>query len=149
MHWEGLLSPSWQASGLTGAQGIFYGSPLLLPSPPQHWHLVSPVGPDLLPGSLCCGFPLPSPWLIVPSTQDALLLSPSGCLHIANPSLLPETNLWSLGFSAQPHLSPSVFGVCASGSDDLCGSHSAFQISDLLLHFFWHLEIPATRLIFA
>ena len=29
---------------------------------PQHWHLASPVGPELFPGSLCHGFPLPSPY---------------------------------------------------------------------------------------
>ena len=61
VHWEELLSASWQASTLTGAQGVFYGGPPLLLSPPQHWCLVSPVDPDLLPGSLCCGFPLSSP----------------------------------------------------------------------------------------
>ena len=61
MHWEALLSASWQASVLAVAQGVFYGGLPLLFSPPQHWCLVSPVGPALLPGSLCCGFPLPSP----------------------------------------------------------------------------------------
>ena len=36
----------------------------------------------------------------------------------------------------------------ASGLDDLCSSHSAFQISHLLLHFSWRLGIPPTWLIF-
>lgn len=31
-----------------------------------------------------------------------LLPSPLGCLHTANPSPLPVTDLWSLSFSAQP-----------------------------------------------
>ena len=30
------------------------------------------------------------------------LPSPLGCLHTANPSPLPVTDLWSLSFSAQP-----------------------------------------------
>jgi len=102
IHWEELLSTSWWARALGGVQGVFYGSPPLLLFPPQHWHLVSPVGPDLLPGSLCYGFPLPSPWRIAPSTCDALFPSPSGSLHTANPSLFLGTNLQSLGLSAQP-----------------------------------------------
>ena len=61
MHWEVLLSASWQASVLSVVQGVFYGGPPLLLSPPQHWCLVSPAVPALLPGSLCYGFPLPSP----------------------------------------------------------------------------------------
>ena len=47
-----------------------------------------------------------------------------------------------------PHSSVSVFGDCARSSDDLFGSHSALQISDLLLHSSLHLEIPPIRLIF-
>ena len=117
-----LCSASWLASMHSGAQGFFYGGPPLLLSPYQHWHLVSPA-----PGSLCCGFPLPSPYHIAPSTRVTLLPSPLGCLHTINPSPLPGTNLWSLGLGAQPHLSVSAFGVCASGSDDLCSSHSAFS----------------------
>ena len=71
-----------------------YGSPPLSSCPPQQWHLGYPLGPDLswVPstlafGSPACGIPLPSP---------------SGCLHTANPSALPGTNLWSLSLSAQP-----------------------------------------------
>ena len=44
--------------------------------------------------------------------------------------------------------SVSIFGDCASISDDLFGSHSAFQNSDLLLHSSLHLEIPLIWLIF-
>ena len=41
---------------------VFYGGgPPLLLSPPQQWCLISPVGPDLLQGSLYCGFPFPIP----------------------------------------------------------------------------------------
>ena len=44
---------------------------------PQHWHLVSPVGPDLLPGSLCHGVPLLSPWHTAPkSLMPSPVLSP-------------------------------------------------------------------------
>ena len=35
-------------------------------------------------------------------TIGTLLPSPSGCLHTANPSPLPGTDLWSLSLSAQP-----------------------------------------------
>ena len=90
---EALLSDSWQASMHAGVQGVFYGGQPLLLSLPQQWYLVSPVGPDLLPGSLCCGFPLPIPQRITPSTRDALLPNPSRCLHPTNPSLLPGTYL--------------------------------------------------------
>ena len=57
------------------------------PRPRQHWRLASPAGPDLLPGSPCCG---------------ALLLSPLGCPHTASPRPLPETDLRSLSLSTQP-----------------------------------------------
>ena len=52
MHWEAQLSDSWQVSELTVVWGVFYGGPPLLLSPPQHWCLVSPADPALLPGSL-------------------------------------------------------------------------------------------------
>ena len=45
------------------------------------------------------------------------------------------------------HPSISVFGDCASSSDDLFSSHSAFQISDLLLCSSQHLEIHPIQLI--
>ena len=41
-----------------------------------------------------------------------------------------------------PKPSISVFGDCASSSDDLFSSHSAFQMSDLLLRSSQHLEFP-------
>ena len=40
-----------------------------------------------------------------------------------------------------PHPRVSIFGACASSSDDLFSSRSAFQYSDLLLHSSLHLEI--------
>ena len=55
------LSAIWWASVHTGAQGVFYGGLPLLLSPSQQWRLASPAGLDLLPGSLCLGFPLPIP----------------------------------------------------------------------------------------
>ena len=58
MGWKALLSARWWASIHSRVQGG--GQPLLF-SPLEQWCLVSPVGPDLLPGTLCCGFPLPSP----------------------------------------------------------------------------------------
>ena len=126
MHLEVLLSASIWASTLTVAKGVFYGGLTLLLSPPQHWCPISPAGPALLPGSLYCGFPLPSPQGIASSTHNALLPSPSGCLCSANPtncflvsqavstpptpawSGVRGTNLQSSGLGAQPppeHLS--------------------------------------------
>ena len=52
MHWEAKPSDSWRASKLAVVWGVFYGSPPLLLYPPQHWCLVSPADPPLLPGSL-------------------------------------------------------------------------------------------------
>ena len=53
------------------------------------------------------GFPLP--WRFAPQPVahsspacGTLLISPSGCLHTANHSPLPGTDLWSLSLSAQP-----------------------------------------------
>ena len=45
--------------------------------PPQQWRLASPVGPGLLLCSFSCGAPLSNL---------------SGCLHTANPSVLPKTD---------------------------------------------------------
>ena len=52
MHRAAQLSASCWASELTVVQGVFYGGLPLLLSPPQHWCLVSPSDPALLPGSL-------------------------------------------------------------------------------------------------
>ena len=164
MHWEALLSASWQASTHAGTQGVFCGGSPLLLSPPQHWHLVSLACPDLLLGSLCCGFPLPNPLHIALSTCDTLLPNPSGCLCTANPTncflvsqavstsptaaLFQELTSRAKVLVPSPHPSASVFGDCASSSDDLFSSLSAFQISDLLLRFSWGLEISPTQLKF-
>ena len=57
---EALLSAVGGKHTHAGMQGVFYdGGLLLLLFPPQQWHLISPVGPDLPPCSLCPGFPLP------------------------------------------------------------------------------------------
>ena len=44
------------------------------------------------------------PWLWYSALQPLVhcSLSPSGCLHTANPSPLPRTDLWSPSLSAQP-----------------------------------------------
>ena len=49
MYWEALLSASWWASVLTGAQGVFYGRLLLLLSPPHSPPLFPPLPLPLLP----------------------------------------------------------------------------------------------------
>ena len=62
MCWEcPLCSTSCCASENAVEQGVFSGGPHILLSPPQQWCNVSPAGPDLLLGSLSCGFPVPSP----------------------------------------------------------------------------------------
>ena len=76
--------------------------------------------------------------------QQHTIPHPLGCLHSANPSLLPGTDLWSLSLSAKPPPSILVCGVCASGSDGLCTSHSASWISDLLLCFSRLLGVPSS-----
>ena len=107
---------------------------------------------------------LPLPWVQtfsqVPSVVAfyspdlSVLLPPSVTHHFLVPeavsSLPTPACSWGLISGAMvsgpsPHPSVLVFGDCASSSEDLCGSHSAFQISDLLLCFSCCLEIPLTR----
>ena len=135
---EALLSASWRASALAGAQG---GPPLLF-SPPQHWCLVSPAGPLLLPGSLCCGFPFPALSVLLPPPAKHRFLVPKAVS--APPTPAHSQRLTSRAEVSVPSPHPSVLVVddCASSSDDLFGSHSVFQFSDLLLCFSWCLEIP-------
>ena len=87
--------------------------------------------------------PTPQPSAYCSLPHSILLPSPLGCLHTTNPSRLPGTDLWILGLGAPPYPSISFFGLCASGSDYLCSSHSAFQFSDLLLRFSQHLGDPS------
>ena len=86
----------------------------------------------------------------------SILLPPPVTHHFLVPQAIstPPTPAcsWALTSRAKvlvpsSHLSVSVFGDCASGSEDLFSSRSAFQISDLLLHSSEHLEIPPTQLI--
>ena len=83
----------------------------------------------------------------------SILLPPPAthCFLIPQAASTPSTPAHSQGINSgatvsvpSPHLSVSGFCVCPSGSDDLCGSHSAFQISDLLMCFSWCLEITPT-----
>ena len=99
---------------------------------------------------------VPSILLPLPTTP---LPSPSGCPRITNPTdcfksprLSPHCQPQpALGLTSEPrsrcpapHLSVLVFGDSASSSDDLFGSHSVFQISDLLLLSSWRLEISSS-----
>ena len=109
--------------------------------------------PTVAPCLSCRSGPSPEfllPWLSTPQplayhspSQQCTSPNPLGCLHPTNPSLLPQADLWSLSLSAQPPPSTSVYGVCASGSDGLCMSHSAFWISHLLLCFSWLLGVSS------
>ena len=76
MRWEALLSATWQASAHAGVQGVLYGRPSLVLSPPQPWHLVLPAHLDLLPGSICWGFPLPALSILLPSPMMHHFLIP-------------------------------------------------------------------------
>ena len=84
----------------------------------------------------------------------SILLPPATMHHFLVPEAVstPPTPASSQGLTSgaevSVHPSVLVFGDCASSSDDLFGSHSAFQISDLLLCSSLCLEIPPTRLIF-
>ena len=62
---------------------------------PQQWCLASPVGPDLIPGSLSCGVLLPSMQCSAPQTMVHHSVAPQA----TQPTLaLP----WSLNVSARP-----------------------------------------------
>ena len=105
---------------------------LLLPSPKMapflsYLRTFSQVPSALASPSSAHGILLP--------THGTLLLSPLGCLHTANPSPLPGTDLQSLSLSAQPP--PECFRLWCLGNiaDDPCHSHSAFPSSFQLLHF--------------
>ena len=89
----------------TGVQLYFYGNL------PCQWCPTSPAGPDLLPGSLGFGTPLPA--------LGVLLHSPSGCLHTANTSPLPGTDLqilrlWCLGCGIDGLLGDFCFAILSS-----------------------------------
>ena len=127
-------------------QGVSYGGlPLLLSSP-------------TLAPCLSCGsgtFPrFPLPWLSTPQpllysypAHGTLLRSPSGCLHNANPNPLPGTDLQSLSFSAQPHLSISGCGVCQVQM--ICAALSLlFHSHTCCCTFLGYFEISLTWLIF-
>ena len=88
----------------TLAQGVSYGSLplLLLPSPTVAPCLSCGSGP--FPWFLLLWCSLPQPVVYHSPAHGTLLLSPSGCLNRASPSLLPRTGLQSLSLSAQPPL---------------------------------------------
>ena len=84
----------------------------------------------------------------VPSNLTDQFLDPPSHLCSTHPSPFPGTNLQSRVLVSSPHPSVSVFGDCASSSEDLFSSLSAFQNSDLLLRSSQYLEIPPVWLIF-
>ena len=83
--------------------------------------------PDLLMGSLSWDVLFTSPWAPLPS--------PSACLHTANPSPLPRTDLQNLSLSTQPP--PEHLGLWFLGRwcNVLCSSHNALPSSVQLLCF--------------
>ena len=148
IHWEALLSASWWASALAVAQGVFCGSlPLLLPLP--NTGALSLLWVQLFSQILSVvSFHSPALSILFPPPTMHHFLVPQEVSALPTPA-----RSWGLTTGAEVsvpslHLSVLVFGDCASSSDDLLGSHSAFQISDLLLCSSWHLEIPLIWLIF-
>ena len=160
MHWEAQLSDSWRASELAVARGVFCGGPPFLLSPPQHWCLVQLF--SQVPSDVAFHFPalsvlLPSPALLCFLVSQAVSAPSNLTDRFLDPQAAsaPPTPASSRGLTSgakvpvpSPHPSVSIFGDCAHSSDDLFGSHSAFQNSDLLLHSSLHLEIPPIQLIF-
>ena len=142
------------------AWGVFYGDLPLLLSPPQHghrpgssprfplmWLSIFPALSVLLPPPVMLCF-LVSQAVSAPSNFTDWFLDLPSSLRSTHPSLFPGLTSRAKVFVPSPHSSVSVFGDCASSSDDLFGSHSAFQNSDFLLHSSLYLEIPPIGLIF-
>ena len=116
----------------------FHGGPplLLLPSP------------TVAPCFFCRPRPPPEfPQLSHSTPQPILLPRPSGCVHIANLSLLPRTDLQWLSLSAQPLPKHPSCGVWGGGTDGLCSSLSALPFSVQLLCSSQDFEIPPSWLI--
>ena len=148
IHWVALLSARRQASVLAGVQGVFYGSPPLLLSPPQHWHLVSPWVRLFSQVPPVVAFQSPALSILFLPTMMHCFLVPQAISELPTPACSRGLTSKAVVSVPSPHLSVLVFGDCASSSDDLFSSPSAFHISDLLLHFSQRLEIPPTQLIF-
>ena len=122
-----------------------------LPSPrPQHWHIVSSVGSALLPALLpsVVAFHSPALSVLIPPTTMHSFLVPQAVSTLPNPACSWGLTSDAVVLVPSSHLSVLVFGDCASSSDDLFGSHSDCQFSDLLLCSSQSLEIPPTLLIF-
>ena len=121
MHWEALLSASWRASTLAGAQ-VFYGAPP--PSSPlpntgnlslRRVQLFSQV-------SSVVAFHSPVLSILLPPPAKHCFLIPQ---TVSAPP--PPARSWALTSKAvvsvlTSHPSISGFGDCISSSDDLFGS---------------------------
>ena len=80
-------------------------------------------------------------------TDQFIDLPSSLCTTLPSPFLGTNLQSESLGDQPPPPII-SVFGDCASSSDDLLSSRSAFQNPNLLLHSSLHLEVPPIQFIF-
>ena len=105
---------------------------------PQQWPLTSSVGPGLLSWSLDCGTLLPRPWHTIPS----------GCLHTANPSPLPRTDLQNLSLSAQPQPEHLPLWCLGAGVQMMCAVLTMLcPPQSSCCAFLCNLEVPWTWLI--
>ena len=117
---KSIQSPEAQASGLLPPIACARGSPpseslyihreipmavhLSSSHPPQQWHLASPVGPDLLLGSLGYGILPPSmaqcslaPQAVSTHLSLVLSLELTYSLSLSAQPLLEQLRLWCLG----------------------------------------------------
>ena len=72
---------------------------------------------------------------------------PSGCIHTANSSPLPRTELWSLSLNTRTCPGVSGCGVCGGVRDDLCSTYSVCPPQSSCCDFRGKFEVPPFQLI--
>ena len=93
-------------------------------------------------------FHSPALGVLLPPPTEHLCLIPQAVSTPPTPARSWGLTSRAVVLVPNPHQRVSVFGDCASSSDHLFGSHSGFQISDLLLHSSQRLGITPIQLIF-
>ena len=135
MCWEALLCTSWWASVHAGAQGVFYGGC------PSSSHLPNTGALSLLQVQIfsqvpsVVAFHSPALSILLPPPSTHGFLVPQAVSTPPTPARSQGLTSGSQVLVPSLHLSFSAFGLCTSGSDDLCSSHSAlFSASGDLSH---------------